>query len=461
MNTVLATYKNVYFIGIGGIGMSALARWFMSQGYQVGGYDKTPSPLLEQLAAEGSFVHLSDDITQVPEKFRKSPAETLVVYTPAVPRLHSELIYFQNQQFRVLKRAAVLGMISQEFPTIGVAGTHGKTTTTTLIAHLLKTANINSGAFLGGISSNYRSNLLLPQQPNQESWVVVEADEYDRSFLQLYPAIAVITAIEADHLDIYLTAEAVVQAFTDYLAQVKDGGFVAHHARVTLPQVKTGISVKSYGIGEGDIQAKNIRTEQHAFAFDLFIEGVTFGTFLLPVPGLHNVENALAAIAVGLHLNIEVNIIKQAIASFKGVQRRFDFHIKENDRVYIDDYAHHPTELSAFVRSVKMLYPQWPLTLVFQPHLFSRTRDFADEFADALSLADEVILLDIYPAREQPITGITSAWLLQKIKHSQKQLLTKEEVLKYIEQKQPVCLATAGAGDIDRLVPAIVKILKQ
>ncbi|MCE3258561.1 MAG: murC [Bacteroidetes bacterium] len=453
-------YKLYYFLGVGGIGMSALARYFNHYGKKVVGYDKTSTALTSQLEKEGITSHFTEDtnfLKDVLSLFKKE--EVLVVYTPAVPKEHAEYKFLEENGYTILKRSQVLGEITRQFKTIAIAGTHGKTTTTTLVTHLLKSAGINCFSFMGGISKNYNTNLLLGDVDKKETFVVVEADEYDRSFLTLEPQIAVITSVDADHLDIYGSAEHVREGYTLFAGKVKKDGILIVKKNVDNDLTLTNKRL-IYSLNlNTEYCAQSIRIENAQFLYDIKspVESVTNVT--LGLPGLHNVENSIAAVAIAQQLGIKANVIKEALRSFNGVKRRFDYRVKTEKVVYIDDYAHHPEELKATIGSVKKLYPGKRVTGIFQPHLFSRTRDFADGFAESLDMLDECILLDIYPAREKPIEGVTSQMLIGKMKSADKKVMGKDEVLKYIESKTPEVILTMGAGDIDGLIEPIEKIL--
>lgn len=440
-----------FFIGIGGIGMSALARYFNAKGANVMGYDKTITPLTNQLVEEGISIHFEDTIHHIPEYC--TPENTIVIYTPAIPKNHKQFHFFKENQFSMKKRAEILGDITKNRFTIAVAGTHGKTTTSTMIAHLLKVAGINVTAFLGGISTNYNSNLLLGTNTENEI-IVVEADEFDRSFLTLSPNIAVITSVEADHLDIYGTGNELKKSFIEFSKNIEEDGCLIVH----FDFAKDFNYDFQYSLSEGDFKCQNLTVQQRKFVFEVITPNNVISNIQLAQPGFHNAENAIAAIAVALELGINENYIKEAFDTFNGVKRRFDWQISNEKLVYIDDYAHHPTEIKQFITSVKKLIPSMKLTVVFQPHLFSRTRDFALEFSESLSLADEVILLEIYPARELPIEGVNAAMLLENIT-CEKSLLTNEELLHKLRTEKIELLATLGAGDIDNLVEPIKQIL--
>jgi UDP-N-acetylmuramate--alanine ligase len=455
-------YKLYYFLGIGGIGMSALARFFKHYGKDVNGYDKTVTPLTDELQQEKIFCHFKEDVALLKKLLSEYDAsEVLIIYTPAVPTEHTEYQYLLNNKFEMLKRAQVLGLITSQFKTIAVAGTHGKTTTTTLITHILKSAGINCFSFMGGISKNYNTNLVLGDIENNKAVMVVEADEYDRSFLTLHPHIAVITSVDADHLDIYGNAEHVKEGYTLFSKQVVKKGVLIVKKNVDNDlTLITNRLIYSLNL-DTEYCAKSITIENAQFFYDIQspienIERVTLG-----LPGFHNVENSIAAVAVAQQLGVKAHDIKTALRSFNGVKRRFDYRVKTTDTIYIDDYAHHPEEISATLHSIKKLYPNKKITGIFQPHLFSRTRDFGDAFADSLALLDDCILLEIYPAREEPIENISSQWLLNKIKLSHKKLLSKEGVLEEIKSTKPELLITMGAGDIDALVEPLEKILRE
>ncbi|MFN6945253.1 MAG: UDP-N-acetylmuramate--L-alanine ligase [Cytophagaceae bacterium] len=444
--------EKIYFVGIGGIGMSALARWFKASGCVVAGYDRTPTALTNQLTDEGIDIHFDDDVNLIPADFKEKKG-TLVVFTPAVPSEHSELVYFLNQGFEVKKRSEVLGMITKNHPSIAVAGTHGKTTTTSMIAHVLKYANVDCVAFLGGITQNYNTNLLLNSGPNP--WVVVEADEYDRSFLRLNPKVAVVTTMDADHLDIYDNEGEFIKAFNEFADQIEEGGSLVHREGLALKSSSIGVLIETFGSGAATYKVSNVKADHGWFVFDLETPQKKIIGARMQVPGMHNVMNALAAWACGRIVGISDEVIAEAIENFKGVKRRFEYHIKGQRIIYIDDYAHHPTEIEACLDAVRMLYPGKHITVAFQPHLFSRTRDFMEGFVHSLSKADGVVLLDIYPAREKPLEGITSEVLLQKISAANKQLVTKEELPSVLARLQTDVVVTMGAGDIDKLVEPV------
>ena len=439
--------KNIYFIGIGGIGMSAIARYYNAKGYKVSGYDKTPSPLTEALENEGIEVHYEDNIDYIP----KEVAETLVVYTPAIPKDMGELVYVQENGYRVIKRSRMLGEISQGQRCMAVAGTHGKTTTSTLVSHLFTAAGEGCSAFLGGISKNYSTNLLI----SSNDVVVAEADEFDRSFLQLFPEIAVITSMDADHLDIYGDEAHIREAFKAFASQVSGTVIKKYGLDITPEDTKAKIMTYSFGNVSADFYSEALENGH----FNLHYPGGVIEDCVLGIPGWVNVENATAAAAIGLTYGLEPQKIKDALASFSGVKRRFDIQVKRQDCVYIDDYAHHPEEISAALSSIRNSYPEMKMTVVFQPHLYTRTRDFAPEFAEALSKADKLILLDIYPAREEPIPGVTSEIIFKDVKCPEKILLKRNELMEYLKGEKVEMLVTLGAGDIDRFVGQIAEML--
>jgi UDP-N-acetylmuramate--alanine ligase len=449
---------NIYFLGIGGIGMSALARYFNAMGKHVSGYDKTPSKLTDELIAEGIDIHFEDDINLINSEFKTQNSETLIVYTPAVPSNHKELNYFKANHFTIKKRAEVLGMITENSYTIGVAGTHGKTTTSSLIAHILKTANLDPSAFLGGITQNYNTNLLLSNglklsthNSVLSTLTVVEADEYDRSFLTLHPEIAVITSVDADHLDIYGDKKYVEESYSLFASQVKSKLILK---KSIVSAIASGERAITYSVSDtaANYFAQHIKIENAAYHYEVVTPAGVFKNMSLGLPGLHNVENSVAAIAVACQLAISEDTIREALKTFSGVKRRFDYQIKTDKLVFIDDYAHHPEELKAAINSAKEMYPNKKITGIFQPHLFSRTRDFADDFAKSLDLLDECILMEIYPARELPIEGVNSNMLLDKMKSVNKSICQKKDLVEEISKRKLEVLLTLGAGDIDTFV---------
>ena len=453
------TIQSVYFVGAGGIGMSALVRYFLSKGKRVAGYDRTPSELTARLMAEGAQIHYEEDVALIPDEC-KNPATTLVVYTPAVPATHVELVYFREHGFEVHKRAQVLGLITRSSKALCVAGTHGKTTTSTLTAHLLHQSAIGCTAFLGGISKNYGTNLLLSQD---SPYTVIEADEFDRSFHQLSPYMSVITATDPDHLDIYGTYEAYLESFRHYTSLIQPGGALILHTGLSLqPDVQTGVRVYTYSRDEGDFHAENIRIGGGEIYIDFVAPDARINDIRLGVPVSINIENGVAAMALA-HLNgVTDEEIRRGMDSFRGVDRRFDFKLKTDRIVFLSDYAHHPAEIAQCVRSMRELYNDRKLTGIFQPHLYTRTRDFYQEFADSLSLLDEVILTEIYPAREQPIPGVTSQLIYDHLRPGiEKTLCRKEDVLNLLARKPVEVLIVLGAGDLDNYAPAITQLLQK
>jgi UDP-N-acetylmuramate--alanine ligase len=440
----------IYFIGIGGIGMSALARYFNAKGVKVSGYDKTETVLTKQLIAEGIQVHYEDNV----EFIDKNAA--LIVYTPAVPKNHTELNYYQQNNYMVVKRSDVLGAITNSAFNICVAGTHGKTTTSTMVGHLLQHSGYGCNAFLGGIAANYNSNFWS----SSNNVCVVEADEYDRSFLKLSPDVAIITAMDADHLDIYGTAENVEQAFIDFSAKVKSGGCLILKHGLQRHNEFTVADTCTYSATDAaaNIHVQNLQMVGGGYTFDVVNNYWTITEVHLPMGGLHNVENVIAAIGVAKYLKIDNEKIKAAISSFKGVKRRFEYIIKNEKQIFIDDYAHHPDELNALLTGAKKLFPHKKCTIIFQPHLYSRTKDFADGFAESLDKADEIILLPIYPARELPIEGVTSEMILGKMKNKNSTVKSKDEIVEWLKNNKTELIITAGAGDIDTLVEPIKNI---
>jgi UDP-N-acetylmuramate--alanine ligase len=442
--------KTVYFLGIGGIGMSALARFFKKQGADVHGYDRTATPLTAQLEKEGMFIHYNENISAIPS------GPDLVVYTPAIPCDNKEYLYFINNGFELKKRARVLGELSKDYFTVAVAGTHGKTSISSMAAHMLKAAGKNLTALIGGILKNYGSNFIISDKTDI---LLVEADEYDRSFLQLHPDISVISSMDADHLDIYGNRDELKNNFIQFAQKLNQNGTLIHHQ--SLNELK-GINRKHITYSareEAQCSAKNIRIENGSFVFDLQYQSQSINNITLSVPGLHYIENALAAAAIGFETGLTTQQIKTGLESFSGVQRRFDYIIKTGNRIFIDDYAHHPRELKVTIEAVKSLYPHKKITGIFQPHLYSRTNDFAEEFAGALDGLDEIILLDIYPAREEPIPGVTSEIIFNKMKNNNKTLISKEKLLNHLSNNPPEVLITLGAGDIGLMLENIKEIL--
>ncbi len=438
--------KHVYFIGIGGIGMSAIARYFISIGKKVAGYDRVATPITKSLEDIGAQIYLEDNVEVIPKHF-KNTEETLVVYTPAIPKEHKQLQYFKDNSFQLHKRAKVLGMITKDVFTLAVAGTHGKTTTTAILAHILYESGVKVSAFVGGICENYNSNYIS----SGNDVVVVEADEFDRSFLQLSPNMSAITSMDADHLDIYGNKEALVTSFNDFKALTTDRFFKV----AGLP-----IEGSSIGINDGsEFEVINLRVLDGGYHFDLKTPEGILENLQFFLPGHHNLRNAVTALALAMSYGAPVTKLIEALKTFRGIQRRFSYKIKTKDLVYIDDYAHHPTEINALYQAVTEMYPGKKVTAVFQPHLFTRTQDFASDFADSLSQFDEIFLLDIYPARELPIEGVTSQWLLGLIANNNKRLISKEALLEELASEDREVVLTIGAGDIGAEVDRIKNVL--
>ncbi len=458
----LENYDIIYFLGIGGIGMSAQARWFMKKGLRVSGYDKTPTVLTEALQKEGMLIHFEDSVDAIPSFVKEGKERTLVIFTPAIPKDHVEHAYLQENGFTIVKRSEVLGLLTKNYKTIAVAGTHGKTTTSSMVAHILKVADIRMVAFLGGITTNYESNLVMNGDVQPDTVVVVEADEFDRSFLRLFPEVAVVTSADPDHLDIYGDHESMITSFKDFIKQINSSGSLIIHESIDA-LLTTNLSVgnkTTYSMSRGQFFAEHITAKGGFFEFDL--QG--FGKVehvILGVPGFHNVENAIAASIAAYKVGVDVVTIKKALASFAGVKRRFEFVLRNDKIVFVDDYAHHPTEIEAFLRSLKSMYPRKKLTVIFQPHLFTRTRDFAKGFSASLSLADELFLMDIYPARELPIPGVDSDMLFKNITSKVKIRCNKNDLMERLAATDMELVATIGAGDIDTFVEPIKQLLKK
>jgi len=452
-------FTKYYFLGIGGIGMSALARYYHTKGFQVSGYDRTETKLTTDLQSEGIRVSFQESVEEIPFVYTKSE-NTLVVITPALPLNHPQLNYFQENNFTIQKRAQVLGDITRQSKGICIAGTHGKTTTSTITAHLLYQSQVSCNAFLGGIANNYNTNLLLSSESNL---VVIEADEYDRSFHQLSPYMAVITSVDPDHLDIYKTAKAFHESFEYFTSLIRPGGALIMRKGIDIvPQLQKGVKLYTYSMNEGgDFYAENICTVKGEIHFDFVTPNDRICDVRLGVPVLINVENSIAAMALAWLNGVSTEELRTGISSYSGIYRRFNVVYKNDKIVFMDDYAHHPSELNASISSIRNLYPGRKITGIFQPHLYSRTRDFAPEFAEALSQLDELILLDIYPARETPIKGVDSELILRDVKLKNKTLCSKENLLPLLKEKQLDVLVTFGAGDIDKLVPLIKDQLKK
>lgn len=439
--------KNVYFIGIGGIGMSALARYFCFIGKTVSGYDKTRTMLTDELVQDGITIHFEDSVDSIPKSFSKE--DTLVVITPAIPKEHTEWNYLKEQGYVIKKRAEVLGIITKDTFCFAVAGTHGKTTTSSILGHILYVSGADVTAFLGGIVENYHSNLI----GNGKSISVVEADEFDRSFLHLHPDIACVTSMDADHLDIYGDAKAIEDSFREFADKVENKKHLFVPQGLPLDGVTVSVN------GNSDYKAHNLRIQNSSYIFDVQTPDAVIQNLAFGLPGHHNLMNALTATAMALTYGISEASVREALASFQGVQRRFSYQIKTDNLVYIDDYAHHPTEINAVHQAVRELYPGRKVLAVFQPHLFSRTRDFIDGFAESLSRFDEIVLLDIYPARELPVEEVTSSWLLGKIKNPNKRLISKDALYGYLTASDAPVIVTIGAGDIGEMVPKIKREL--
>jgi len=450
---------NVYFVGVGGIGMSALARYFIYLGKVVCGYDRSETKLTKKLVSEGINIHYKDDVNLIPEIFNKDKKASIIVYTPAIQEDHAELNYFIDKGFKMYKRAEILGLITSNYKTIAVAGTHGKTSVSTIAAHIIKQSNLACLAFLGGISKNSNSNLILPETRSAEEVVVVEADEYDRSFLQLNPYIALITSIDADHLDIYEDKADLVNSFEHFVKNISQNGILICKNNINL-QVNSSVKQYSYSLEDtADFYASNLRMNKNGtYFFDLLTPKGVIAGLETGMPGKINAENAVAAAAIAHLSGVKDEVIQAQLKSCKGVKRRFDFQIINKNFVFIDDYAHHPEELRAFITSVKEIFPDKKITGIFQPHLYSRTQDFADEFALSLGILDKLILLDIYPAREKPVKGVSSKIIFDKVKLDEKIMCAKNELLMHLQDDKPEVLLTMGAGDIDKLVEPIKEV---
>jgi len=440
---------SVYFIGVGGIGMSALARYFVSQGKAVAGYDRVSTALTDQLVREGIDIYFEDRSRLIPSAFR-NPERTLVIYTPAIPENHQQLNYFRNGGFRVIKRSVALGEVFNTGRGIGVAGTHGKTSISTMLAHILHSSTLGCNAFLGGISKNNSSNLYLDPASRV---IVAEADEFDRSFLTLFPEIAVVSSMDADHLDIYHSEENIRKGFEAYIGQIRDKGKLILKFGLN-PDVPDHVTFFTYAMDspEADYRVENLKQEGLGYRFNVRTPGSLLPEIVMQVPGILNVENALAAVAVCHQLGLPSEQITQALSEYRGVRRRFDLQVHSGKRVYIDDYAHHPTEIRAFLSSVRALFPGKRITGIFQPHLYSRTRDFAEPFARSLELLDQLILMEIYPAREEPIPGVDAAMILDRVQLDEKVLISREQLMRVVKERDPEILVTMGAGDIDKFV---------
>ena len=455
----LKDIKSVYFVGAGGIGMSAIARYFLHIGVVVAGYDKTPSALTKELEKEGMDIHYEENVALIPAAC-KDASSTLVIYTPAIPQEHQELVYFHENGFTIEKRAQVLGTLTRSHKGLCVAGTHGKTTTSTMCAHIMHQSHVDCNAFLGGISKNYGTNYILS---DKSDYVVIEADEFDRSFHWLRPWMSVITATDPDHLDIYGTKEAYLESFRHYTELIQPGGALIIHKDLEMKQhVQDGVKIYEYSLNEGDFHAENIKIDNGEITFDFIspVESISNVELGQPVP--INIENAVAAMAMAQLNGCTAEEIKEGIKTYEGVERRFDFKIKDDKHVFLSDYAHHPKEIYQSAKSIRELYKNRKITAIFQPHLYTRTRDFYKDFADSLSILDEVILCDIYPAREAPIPGVTSELIYKNLKPGvDKSMIHKEDVLDLVKKRDFDVLIVLGAGDLDNLVPQMAEILKQ
>ena len=455
----LKDIKSVYFVGAGGIGISAIARYFLHIGVVVAGYDKTPSALTKELEKEGMDIHYEENVALIPAAC-KDASSTLVIYTPAIPQEHQELVYFHENGFTIEKRAQVLGTLTRSHKGLCVAGTHGKTTTSTMCAHIMHQSHVDCNAFLGGISKNYGTNYILS---DKSDYVVIEADEFDRSFHWLRPWMSVITATDPDHLDIYGTKEAYLESFRHYTELIQPGGALIIHKNLEMKQhVQDGVKIYEYSLNEGDFHAKNIKIDNGEITFDFIspVESISNVELGQPVP--INIENAVAAMAMAQLNGCTAEEIKEGIKTYEGVERRFDFKIKDDKHVFLSDYAHHPKEIYQSAKSIRELYKNRKITAIFQPHLYTRTRDFYKDFADSLSILDEVILCDIYPAREAPIPGVTSELIYKNLKPGvEKSMIHKEDVLDLVKKRDFDVLIVLGAGDLDNLVPQMAEILKQ
>lgn len=455
----LKDIKSVYFVGAGGIGMSAIARYFLHIGVVVAGYDKTPSALTKELEKEGMDIHYEENVALIPAAC-KDASSTLVIYTPAIPQEHQELVYFHENGFTIEKRAQVLGTLTRSHKGLCVAGTHGKTTTSTMCAHIMHQSHVDCNAFLGGISKNYGTNYILS---DKSDYVVIEADEFDRSFHWLRPWMSVITATDPDHLDIYGTKEAYLESFRHYTELIQPGGALIIHKNLEMKQhVQDGVKIYEYSLNKGDFHAENIKIDNGEITFDFIspVESISNVELGQPVP--INIENAVAAMAMAQLNGCTAEEIKEGIKTYEGVERRFDFKIKDDKHVFLSDYAHHPKEIYQSAKSIRELYKNRKITAIFQPHLYTRTRDFYKDFADSLSILDEVILCDIYPAREAPIPGVTSELIYKNLKPGvEKSMIHKEDVLDLVKKRDFDVLIVLGAGDLDNLVPQMAEILKQ
>jgi UDP-N-acetylmuramate--alanine ligase len=454
----LSDYHNIYMLGIGGIGMSALARYFAHQGHYVAGYDRTSSAITRQLQDEGIRVHYGGALADAPDFLFTEADQTLVVYTPAITTAHPVLAYVTSHSYPLKKRSAVLGELSTVYDTIAVGGAHGKTSTSAFIAHVLRTAGIPFYGFLGGISTNYQTNFLAPPQGQTAALMLTEADEYDRSFLELQPEVTVLTSTDADHLDIYETASALYEAYQQFTTKTRSGGRLIHPLGFALPSLAKGVRTQSFQLEEGDGHAANLQVANHQYHFDLTLNESCIRASL-PVPGRHNVLNTIAG-ALATQSLVSPTSLQQAIQTYAGVRRRFEVVIETAQQVLIDDYAHHPGELDYTIATIRELYPAAAVTGIFQPHLYSRTRDFAASFAKRLSALDRVVLLPIYPAREEPIAGVSSQLIYDQVENQDKYFINKSDVYSFIERDENNLLVTLGAGDIADIIPGLKEVVK-
>ena len=454
----LSTYHNIYMLGIGGIGMSSLARYFAHQGHYVAGYDRTSSAITQQLQAEGIAVHFSEALADAPDFLFTESDHTLVVYTPAITTAHPVLAYVTSHNYPLKKRSAVLGELSGIYDTIAVGGAHGKTSTSAFIAHVLRTAGIPFYGFLGGISTNYQTNFLAPRQNQEAALMLTEADEYDRSFLELQPAVTVLTSTDADHLDIYKTASALYEAYQQFTAKTRSGGRLIHPLGFDVPSLAKDVQTQCFQLEEGDGHATNLRIADHQYHFDLNVKESRISVSL-PVPGRHNVLNTIAG-ALATQPFVNPASLQQAIQTYAGVKRRFEVITETAQQVLIDDYAHHPSELDHTIATIRELYPAAGVTGIFQPHLYSRTRDFAAGFAKSLSALDRVVLLPIYPAREEPIAGVSAQLIYDQVENQDKYFINKSDVESFIGRDENHLLVTLGAGDIADIIPTLKEVIK-
>ena len=455
---ILSNYPNIYLLGIGGIGMSGLARYFAHKGHRVAGYDRTASAITEQLQQEGVTVHFSEALTDAPDFLWTEADSTLVIYTPAINREHPVLAYVSDHNYTVMKRSAVLGLLSEVFDTIAVGGAHGKTSTSAFIAHVLRTAGIPFYALLGGISTNYQTNFLAPAEGEEAKLMLTEADEYDRSFLALHPKVTVLTSTDADHLDVYETSTALYESYQQFAGQTQEDGLLIHPSGFDLPNLAKRVQPQSFGLADGAGYAENIQIVSHQYHFDLVVNHEHIPC-RLPVPGRHNILNTIAG-ALAIRSKVDRSTLQRAIQTYTGVRRRFEIITSTEDQVLIDDYAHHPSELDHTIATIRELYPGASITGIFQPHLYSRTRDFADSFAESLSALDQLVLLPIYPAREEPIAGVSARLIYDQVKSQNKYFINKADVQLFVERDANDVIVTLGAGDIADIVQTLKNTIK-